>query len=182
MPAPAAPQAKGTREYNHQWCSTQHSRVRVTACRHQSMLIRAMRGKNRPWLPLWAFRPQSPSCGSGQASTGCKHRGQCSGHQFCSEAFQVGAGVWKGSACCIRQLSPAKVRAVLVRKCLLKPSPPPDHRSRPPAPAPLQPTDMETLHAGTLLFTENTRMSQSHKRCSSSSCAALPRLSAQSGS
>ena len=41
-------------------------------------------------------------------STGCKHQGQCSGHQFCSEAFQVGAGVWKGSACCIRQLQPCK--------------------------------------------------------------------------
>lgn len=102
----------------------------VTARQHQSTPIWATCEKNRPLLPLQAFRPLSPSSGSGRAGTGCKQWGQCSGHQFCSEAFQVGAGVWKGSACCIRQLSPAKVRAVLVRKCLPRPPPPPDPCSR----------------------------------------------------
>lgn len=84
---------------------------------------------------LGVLDPSLPTLQQQPASAGRKHWGRCSGHQLCSEAFQVGAGVWKGSACCIRQLSPAKVRAVLVTKCLLKPSPPPDPCSRLRAPA-----------------------------------------------
>lgn len=64
--------------------------------------------------------------------------------------------------------SPAKVRAVLVRSCLLKPPPPPDPCSGPQAPAPIalpllthspsaQPLEMEKLHTRTLLLTVSTR-------------------------
>lgn len=128
---------------------------------HQPTPIQAMREKNRLQLPLQSFRPPSPSSGSGWGSTGCKHQGQYSGHQFCCGAFQVGAGVWKGSACCIRQLRPCKGQGCFGKEMFAEafPSPrcllsAPRLHTRAHTLALLQPTETGKPHKVTLLCTK----------------------------
>lgn len=85
----------------------------------------------------WATHENNRDCGSrigllapsphpsSWASAGCKLWGQCCGHQFCSEAFQVGAEAWKGSACCIRQLQPCKGQGCFGKELFAEASPSP---------------------------------------------------------
>jgi len=180
--APAAPQTRGPRQHCSPWHITQPSGV--AAHRHQLTLMWATPKKTRLWLLLRSFRPLSPPSGSSRVSVGCKHRGQCSGHPFCCEAFQVGAGVWKGSACCIRQLQPCKGQGCFGTEMFAGASPSPISalsitlaHSRRHTHTPLQPAERRSCSEWPCSSWRTHVASPSRKR--HSCCAALPGHSAE---
>lgn len=108
----------------------------------------------RLWLPHWAVSTLSPSPGAAGQALDVSSGANAVAINFALKHFKLELKPGKVQPVASDSSSPAKVKAVLVRSCLLKPPPPPEPCSWPQAHAPrplhthshsAQPLEMENF-------------------------------------